>query len=79
MANLTQCTKGGDENGRTGWNIKFEYDERAIELLKRNIPHTERRYYPASHTWWVSEQYAGVMSKLFGNFDSLAYLQKSLF
>ena len=26
-------------------------------------------------SWWVSEEYAGVLSKMFANFDSLAYLQ----
>lgn len=41
MANLTQCTKGGDENGRPGWNIKFEYDQETVETLKRSVPHTE--------------------------------------
>lgn len=79
MASLTQCTKGGDETGRPGWLIKFEYEETVVESVKKAIPHTERRYYPFTHTWWFSEQYAGAISKLFGNFDSLAYLQKTLF
>ena len=79
MANLTQCTKGGDENGRPGWHIKFEYDQETVETLKRSVPHTERSYFPFMKSWWVSEEYAGVLSKMFGNFDSLAYHQGKLF
>ena len=79
MPNLTQCVKGGDANGRPGWLIKFEYDAEIVEAVKKSIPHTEREWYPFSRTWWVSEQYAPVMSRIFSNFDSLAYLQGNLF
>jgi hypothetical protein len=79
MANLTQCSRGGDEAGRPGWNIKFEYDQETVELLKKSIPHTHRAWYPVVKSWWVSEEYAGVLTKMFSNFDSLAYLQGTLF
>ncbi len=39
-ANLSQCVKGGDTNGRPGYVIGFRYDAEIIERLKQSIPHT---------------------------------------
>lgn len=55
-------------NGRPGWRISFDYDEELVELLKRAIPHTDRAWYPDEKEWWIAEEYADVLERLFPDF-----------
>jgi len=73
--NLTQCIRGGDRDGRSGFLIAFHYDLDAVEDLKQSIPHTHREWRENSKTWWVSVQYEAVLKRLFSNFEALVYLQ----
>jgi len=75
---LSMCIKAGDEIMREGYMIAFNYNEQAVEDLKRLVPHTARRYYPASQQWWVSVEYEGVLNEIFCNFDALAHRQGRL-
>ena len=77
--NLTLCIKAGDESMREGYLIAFNYDEQAVEELKRAVPHTERSYNPDSRQWWVSKAYEDTLDILFSNFDALAHKQGTLF
>ncbi len=76
---LTQCVRGGDKNGRSGYVIAFDYDAELIENLKKSVPHTNREWREQSKTWWVSIEYEAVLDNLFGNFDALAHLQGYMF
>lgn len=75
---LTQCIKGGDRNGRSGWLIAFSYDEDVVETIKTKIPHTFREWRPEQKVWWVAEEYSAVLEAEFKNFHALAYLQGRL-
>lgn len=78
MTHLTQCIRGGSQDGRSGFLIAFFYDPETVEALKKAIPHTDREWREETHTWWVSEKHEKVMKSLFSNFEALAHLQGKL-
>lgn len=75
--NLSQGVRMGNE-GRSGFEIAFHYDEATVESLKRLVPHTDREWRPESKTWWVSGEYEAQLKHLFPNFEALIYLQGKL-
>ena len=79
MASLTQWSRSGDIDGRSGFVIGFHYDQDLVEKLKQAIPHTEREWRENTKVWWISNQYEDALKSLFSNFEALVYLQGSLF
>ena len=79
MKNLTQCIRGGSQEGRSGFILAFHYDLDVVEALKRAIPHTEREWREEQKVWWVSERYEEPLKSMFGNFEALIYLQVRMF
>jgi len=79
MPNLTQCVRGGDRDGRSGFVIAFHYDQDLVETLKRVVPHTEREWREDSKTWWVSVRFEDALKLMFKNFEVLVYLQGKMF
>ena len=79
MTNLTQCIRGGDKAGRSGFVIAFHYDQDTVETLKRVIPHIEREWREDSKTWWVSVRFEDALKLMFKNFEALVYLQGQMF
>ena len=75
--NLTQCIRGGSQDGRAGFLIAFNYNPELVELIKK-IPHTHREWHEDTKTWWVSEGFEHTLKALFGNFEALVYLQGRL-
>ena len=78
MGNLHTCFRAGDSNGRTGYSIGFHYDLRAVETLKRSVPHTEREWDKVTKLWWVSEEYESALIDIFSNFYALVHQQGRL-
>jgi hypothetical protein len=76
--NLTQCIRGGAQDGRSGFVIAFRYDTEVVESLKRLVPHTDREWRPDTQTWWVLGDYEPQLKSLFPNFEALVYLQGKL-
>ncbi len=72
MAYLTQCVRGGSQNSRPGYLIKFDYDQDIVERLKKNVPHIDREWRPLCSTWWISEDYEPILDTMFGNFKALS-------
>jgi hypothetical protein len=79
MPNLTQCIRGGDKDGRSGFIIGFHYDQDLVEHLKQAIPHTEREWREDQKVWWISLAYENILKELFSNFEALVYLQGGMF
>ena len=77
--NLTQCIRGGSQDGQDGFIIGFHYDQDVVENLKMAIPHTEREWRAGTKTWWVSVGYEDFLKKQFSNFEALVYWQGTLF
>ena len=75
MTNLTQCVRGGSIDNRPGFVIAFYYNTGLIETLKARVPHYDREWRELSRTWWVAEEYAGVLEEMFRNFRTLIYNQ----
>lgn len=78
-ANLTQCIRGGDKDGRSGFIIAFSYDPDTVETLKRVIPHTDREWREDKKVWWVSARFEDALKLMFSNFEALVYLQQKMF
>lgn len=76
---LTQCVRGGSQEGRPGYLLWFYYDQDFIESLKQSIPHMEREWREGSKCWWVSGDYENELKRLFSNFEALVYMQGTLF
>ncbi len=76
--NLTQCVRGGSQDGKLGWLISFKYDAEVVQQLKQSIPHTDREWRPLDITWWISEAYAPTLADIFSNFEALSS-QRPLF
>lgn len=75
---LTQCIRGGDKDGRSGFLIAFDYDQDLVETLKRAIPHTDREWRDDDKVWWVNAKYEVALKSMFKNFEALVYLQGRL-
>ena len=82
MATLQMCIKGGsqyDKAGRPGWLIRFDYDAKLVEKLKRMIPHTDREWHEGPKSWWVSTDYEKELEYIFDNWYALAKQQSVMF
>jgi len=79
VANLNQCYRGGNAQGKPGYWIGFDYDTEFVEKLKKTIPHTHREWHKSKKIWWVSEEYDQELQTLFSNFYALAHQQRSMF
>lgn len=77
--NLHTCYKGGDADGRPGYQIGFHYDGDTVEDLKSKVPHTHRSWNPEAKLWWVSDDYEETLCQMFSNFFALAHQQGTLF
>ena len=73
--NLKVCYHGGDNEGRTGYWLGFDYDADMVEKLKKTIPHTDRIWDDKQKLWWVSGVYDMTLRQLFNNFYALIHLQ----
>ena len=38
--------------------VETSYNPGFVELIKRHIPQSSRRWDPANKTWWVGQEYA---------------------
>lgn len=65
MPVITTCFQGGASDGRPGWRFALAYNEDAIERLKQTVPSAEREWLPSPCEWWVSDEWAETLRRLF--------------
>ncbi len=70
---------GHPETKDPGYRFKFKYDREVVQDLKQSVPHWRRSWDEEDKTWWVSEEYANVLSNMFGNFQAIIFQQGELF
>jgi hypothetical protein len=76
---IQQAWRGGNDEGRAGWWIRFRYSEETVERLKRIYPSRDRQWNAEQRAWWIAIEHEAELDGLFGDAFAVFANQPTLF